>query len=184
MADNSGWHHTEDGRIYFIDSGGRYVYVGEATGSPYGGTSPTFDDMQPAVTGQEYQAYEQGPSSWPSTARPGYDHQKLSGPNVPHFGDGSQQSAYAHVDNPADDHDVYRDAKNNWGRAGPPESEYDREYYQYKDAEPVANAAAKAYTTYKDGATRYPGQAVEDKSNTLGGKPGNSRVARPGGRPS
>lgn len=172
MADGGSWRHTEDGRPYHVDSGGRYVYVGDRPASPYGGSAPNYDDTVPAVTGQTYQTNNQGSYSWPGTALPSYEHQKLSGHNVPHFGDGSQQSAYPHVDHPATDHDVYRNAKNEWGRAGPPDSEYDQEYYQYKDdAQDVASDAANTYATYKGNATHYPSSVAKDNSDTLGGKP-------------
>ncbi|KAI8713871.1 hypothetical protein NCS52_01233000 [Fusarium sp. LHS14.1] len=169
MDNNGGWRYTAQGRAYYVDSKGHYLYVDEMPSSP--DMSPILPNINPAVTGQNHQPYDQGPCSWPGAAVPGYAHQKASSFIAPHFGNGSQQSSFAYVDHPAEDHDAFRDAKAEWGRAGPPDSEYEEEYRQYKSAEPEANKAADAYTTYRREASRYTGQEVEDNSDTLGGTP-------------
>ncbi|RSL83834.1 hypothetical protein CEP51_004240 [Fusarium floridanum] len=191
MADNSGWYYTEEGSIFHVDNEGHINYIGETCSSPDEGTSPTFGgtmaadtvladtmladvpaDTVPAVISQNYQPYDQGPNSWPGIALPGYEHQKHAGHNEPHFGGGSQQSCYAVVDYPAANHDVYRDAKNKWGCAGPPDSKYNKDYEKYKKkAQAEANEADDAYKKHANTARRHASGDVKQDSDTLGGKP-------------
>lgn len=153
MDNNGNLRYTADGRAYYVDGEGRYRYVDEMPSSP--NMSPILPNTHPAVTGQNYQPYDQGPCSWPGTPVPDYVHRRANGHIIPYFGNGSQQSSFAHADHPARDHDVFRNAMAQWGRAGPPDSEYEEEYHQYKAAESEANEAADAYTTYRREAPRY-----------------------------
>ncbi|KAK8045755.1 hypothetical protein PG996_013819 [Apiospora saccharicola] len=183
---SSGWKHDDRGRAYWQDEAGRHIHVRPDEFKHNSKDIPGVSSTNPSVVAGHYKPSNEGPkkaNSWPSRSQPSYLSEKLAGRNKPYFGDGaSQQSGRPDVDTPARPHDVlgvtrpnastdvYRDAKKDWGPAGPAGSAYDSQHAEYKQRGVEQARAAHEYTALpKRGMPT--GADIQRNRDTLGGFP-------------
>ncbi|KAK7998929.1 hypothetical protein PG991_014604 [Apiospora marii] len=180
----SGWNFDGNGRAYWQDEAGRHIHVRPKDFEH----DPHFIDgasTQPEVVTKQYRPFPGAKvSTWPKRSEPSYLSEKLAaGRNRPYFGDGaSQHSGRPDVDAPAGKRDVagvtrpnastdiYRDAKQAWGKKGPTTSTYDKQYYEYKGQE---SEKTRLQQEYKDfvGAPKPPLAEIHRNKDRYGGYP-------------